>query len=90
MPRPADILRPTQLEISLPEDVRAQLDLYLFSEAEGCVPRGAYKRFFVSRLREFFGAEKLDLGDYTPVCPKGQHIIYGNQDAVGLLKVILK
>lgn len=54
MPRPPNIDRPTVLNICLPETLRAKLDVFLFSEAEGKVPYGSYNRFFVERLTEFF------------------------------------
>lgn len=57
MRRP-NILRPTKLTLMLPEDIRAKLDLLLFSEVEGRVPKGAYQRFFIERINEFFEARK--------------------------------
>lgn len=53
MKRPK-IIRPTKLTMALPEDVRAKLDLHLFSQVEGRVPMGAYQRFFIERIKEFF------------------------------------
>lgn len=64
MPRKPDVIRPTLLHMSIPEDVRAKLDLYLFSELEGRVPKGAYQRFFTERIQEFFGWRRLDLAPY--------------------------
>lgn len=49
-----NIIRPTKLTMHLPEDVRARLDLYLFSPLEGRIPKGAYQRFIVERIQEFF------------------------------------
>lgn len=63
MPRRPELDRPSPVEISLPESVRVRLDLHLFSDLEGRVPQGAYKRFFVERLREFFEWKRLDLGE---------------------------
>lgn len=54
MPRRPNIERPEQLEISLPESEKARLALLLWSEAEGRVPYGAYSKFFLSLLREYF------------------------------------
>lgn len=54
MTKPPKIIRPTKLTLALPEDVRAKLDLHLFSEVEHRVPFGAYQRFFIERIREFF------------------------------------
>jgi len=64
MPRKPDVVRPTLLHVSLPEDVRARLDLALFSELEGRVPKGAYQRFFIERIQEFFGWRRLDLAPF--------------------------
>jgi hypothetical protein len=52
--RPASVLRPIKLTMVLPEDIRARLDLYLYSEVEQRIPHGAYQRFFVERIKEFF------------------------------------
>jgi hypothetical protein len=54
MPRRPNIDRPTRLELKLPESLRAKLDLHLFSEVEGRVPKGGYQAFFEQRIREFF------------------------------------
>jgi len=52
--RPSSIIRSVQLTTVLPEDLRAKLDLYLFSTVEGRVPVGAYSTFLQARIREFF------------------------------------
>lgn len=52
--RPQHILRPVKLTTYLPEDLRAKLDLHLYSEVEGRVPHGAYSKFLAERVREFF------------------------------------
>lgn len=54
MPRRPNIERPTNLHLMLPESVRARLDLILWSEAEGCVPKGRYQQFFLSLLQAHF------------------------------------
>lgn len=61
MPRRPDLDPPTQLEVSIPTSIRAQLDLSLFSNLEGRVPQGAYKTFFVERIKEYFNWKRLDL-----------------------------
>ena len=50
----AKIIRPVKLTTTFPEDIRAKLDLFLFSEVEGCVPKGAIQTFLLDRIREFF------------------------------------
>jgi len=46
--------------LHLPESVRTRLDLLLFSELEGRVPKGAYQRFFLERITEFFATKAVD------------------------------
>lgn len=52
--RPPNVLRPTKLTTNLPEDIRAQLDIHLFSTVEGRIPHGAYSKFLAERVKEFF------------------------------------
>lgn len=52
--RPPNVLRPCKLSVYLPEDLKAKLDLHLFSAVEGRIPHGAYSGFFADRVREFF------------------------------------
>jgi len=54
MPQRLLTVRPTSLHISLPEDLRARMDLHLWSGLEQRVPKGAYQRLIVSLLREYF------------------------------------
>ena len=51
----------TRLTLCLPESVRARLDLLLFSELEGQVPRGKYQEFFLLRISEFLSSRRLSL-----------------------------
>lgn len=51
--RPSKIVRPTEVHVRLPEDLRARLDLYLYSTVENRIPVGAYTKFFEERTREF-------------------------------------
>lgn len=61
MPRPKSLVPTTRLELKLPLDLRATLDLALVSELEGRVPLGHYSAFFEQRLREHFAWQTLDL-----------------------------
>jgi hypothetical protein len=54
MPRKPFIEGRFHLNLSLPETMRAKLDMLLWSPAEGRVPRGAYQAFFIDRINEFF------------------------------------
>lgn len=52
MARPKRNIRPTYLNLAIPEDLRALLDLHLFSPLEGRVPHGAYSEYICRLLRE--------------------------------------
>ncbi len=54
MPRTAAVEKSAPLNLKLEEGLLAKLTLFLYSEAEGRVPVGAYKRFFEERILEFF------------------------------------
>jgi hypothetical protein len=51
MPKPRRTVRPTYLNLSIPEDLRSRLDLRLYSPLEGRVPHGAYAEFINNLLR---------------------------------------
>lgn len=63
MPRPPNVVRPVQLCLMLPEDIRGWLDLYLYSEVEGRVPQGAYQAFFLRKIREERSWHRLQIGE---------------------------
>lgn len=54
MARRPNLIRSVKLTVMIPEDLHAKLALYLYSESELRVPVGAYQRFFVERITEFF------------------------------------
>ena len=54
MSRPPSILRTVKLNLCIPEDLRARIDLLLYSDSEKRVPQGAYQKFFTSLITEFF------------------------------------
>jgi len=64
MPRRPDLDRPVELSLMLPETIRTKLDLHLYSELEGRVPKGKYREFFLERLQEFFSWRRIDLAPY--------------------------
>lgn len=53
MTRPPNIIPPSRLNTALPEDLRARLDIHLWSETEMRVPHGAYQRLIIQLLREY-------------------------------------
>lgn len=67
MPRPPNIIRPVKLKTSLPEDLRAWLDLHLWSATEGRVPHAAYKRLIETLLREYKAKIENPPNSNTPV-----------------------
>lgn len=81
MPRKPDLDPPVHLKTSLPESVRTRLDLLLFSEIEGRVPKGAYQDFFLQRIQEFFTWRKLDLG--------GGRFVAGPPESIDYIKELL-
>lgn len=85
--RRPNIVPSSSLHLQLPEDLRARLDLTLFSEIEGCVPRGEYARFFSARIREYFEEPRIDLAPYG--MPPGFYI-RGPRDMVKALLANLK
>lgn len=51
MPRPANVDRPVEKNISIPESLHTRVELLLFSEIEGRVPHGAWSRLVQGLLR---------------------------------------
>jgi hypothetical protein len=60
VPRQPNIIRSTSLDLAIPEDLRIKLDLELFSEVEGRVPKGAYKNFICGLLTDYFRQKETD------------------------------
>lgn len=54
MPARQNIVPTVYTGIRLPLDVRTQMDLYLFSEYKGRVPKGAHQQFITQLIRDFF------------------------------------
>jgi len=71
--------------LHLPETVRTRLDLLLFSELEGRVPKGAYQRFFLERLQEFFTTKSKDLSAQLGLVP-GSCIVKATPEALLFLE----
>lgn len=75
--------------LHLPESMRTRLDLLLFSPLEGRVPKGAYQRFFLERLHEFFGQRQLDVGSFLDAMP-GERIVRGSPETLAALQARLE
>ena len=58
MPKPKRTVRPTYLNLAVPENIRAVLDLRLYSELEGRVPHGAYSQYICALImKDLFPGE---------------------------------
>lgn len=79
----------SSLNVHLPEGLRTRMDLLLFSEAEGRVPKGAYARFISSRLVEFFEHRRLDLSPYLATLP-GEAVVGGPPTVLEALRAKLE
>lgn len=79
----------SSINLHLPETLRARLDLILFSELEGRVPKGSYLRFFSSRLVEFFEFRTLDLAPYLSALP-GTHVVSARPATLDALRAALE
>ena len=75
--------------LHLPASARTRLDLLLFSEVEGRVPKGAYQRFFLERLHEFFNLRTADLSDALNQ-PPGTHTIRAKPDTILAITAVLR
>ena len=89
MARRPSVTPAIKLTTTLPEDTHAILTLHLWSDLEGRVPPGAYQRFFVERIREFFSTASLDLAPYIGGV-QGDFIVRGSPTAIRLLNKLLK
>lgn len=89
MPRRPNPIPDARLNLRLPEDIRTRVDLELFSAAEGRVPLGAYQRWFIERIQEYFRNRRLDLAPYAG-CDAGVFEVSGSPAALEILKRVLK
>ncbi len=89
MPRPPDILRPIRLTTTFPEDIRAKLDLLLWSDAEGRVPKGAYQKFLLGLIDDHLKSETLDLAELSGIIPPRTYYVRGKPGSIIQLKTLL-
>lgn len=78
----------SSINLHLPETLRVRLDLLLYSELEGRVPKGSYLRFFSARLVEFFSHRTLDLAPFLNALP-GTHVVSGTPETLAALQQAL-
>ena len=74
------------LNVALSPEVRARMDLHLYSEVEERIPKGAYQTFLSARIREYFDWRQLDL---TPFGFPAGYFVKGPKDMVERLKEAL-
>lgn len=67
MPRPILTERTVYRNVALPESLAGRLDLELFSEVEGRVPFGAYKKFFGELLEKHFAMQDQAHKDFLSI-----------------------
>lgn len=84
MARPRNITPSESIHLHLPGGLGARLKLLLWSDAEARVPLGAYQRFFVDRLNEFFNHRTIDIGPYLGQLP-GSLQVSGNDSSIAAL-----
>ena len=88
MSRRPNLIPSVQLNLALPLDTHTKLTAHLYSELEGRVPLGAYQRFLVERIREYFHHEHLDLAPWSSV-DSGLLIVSGDPLTITHLKKVL-
>lgn len=88
MARPPNLVPSQQLNLALPLPVFTQLTAHLYSPLEERVPHGAYSRFLVDLLREYFTSAQLDLAPFLATDP-GAFIVSGSPEAIGELTRLL-
>lgn len=62
MPKPRRTIRPTQLNVSIPEDLRMRVDLLLFSDVERRVPHGAYSEYICRLIKRDLDGRFIEIG----------------------------
>ncbi len=88
MPKPANPTPSRSINLHLPADLAMKVSLHLFSELDGRVPQGAYARFFIPLIKQYFAAAHLDLAEWTGAEP-GECMVHGDERVIKLLNDIL-
>lgn len=88
--RPRKVIPSTPLTVRLPMDLKAKIDLVLFSEVEGRIPQGAHQEFFTTMIKEFLASETLDLAIFIPHTQPGTAVVRGPVETIQQLKRILE
>lgn len=64
MSKPKAVTPNAHLHITLQPNVKDNLDLWLYSEVEERIPKGAHKEFLEKLIREFFESKRVPLEPY--------------------------
>lgn len=84
------LIRPTvSLDVHIDAELRTRLDLLLWSEAEGRVPKGAYQRVFNALISQFLDHKTLDLSRFLGTLP-GEATVRGHPMTIECLAEILE
>lgn len=89
MTRRSNVIPSIKMSLWVPEDLRARLDLILFSDLEGKVPFGAYTTFYAEMLRARLDSVELDLSPFVGSQP-GALTLRGSPQAIEKLKDLLR
>lgn len=87
MARPKAVTPNEHLHITLKAEVKQRLDLMLYSEVEGRIPKGAHKEFVEARINEWFDWKNTPLEPFG--FPQG-FFITGPQPMVDAVVAKLK
>ena len=87
--RPPSIRRSAPLEVALDEELRARLDIALWSTAENRVPKGAYKTYFDALVSRDLNDGKLDLAPFAGTAP-GVAVVRASPATLETLKSLLE
>lgn len=87
MPRRPNVIPSIGIHLMLPEDIYTKLTLFLHSDLEGRVPKGAYQRLFIKLINDFFHSRRLDLQPFG--LPQGYHVT-GPKEMIEALETKLK
>lgn len=81
MPRKAALVPNRHIHTTLPPNLADRLELYLFSDSEGRVPKAALQQFLIERISEFFTNRTVDLAPYLRTNP-GEVIVSANEHSM--------
>lgn len=84
MPKRAAIVPNRVIHTTFPPELMTKLELLLWSEAEGRIPKGDLQSFLVARIQEYFSNRSLDLAPYLGSLP-GEHMVQANDHTLSRL-----